>query len=98
MLAYLHLLPDSRRAVLAHAVAALEPGGRLLVIGHNTRNIAEGVGGPQNPEILYTAANIVNDLAAIDARLAIQVALEPLRDVSGAPRPAIDTVVVARLP
>lgn len=98
LLAYLHLPPESRRATLANAVGALAPGGRVLVIGHNTRNIAEGAGGPQDPEILYTAADIVTDLAAIDAALAVQAALEPLRAVPGAPRPAIDTVVLARRP
>lgn len=96
VLAYLHLAPDARRAVLTNAVSALAPGARILVIGHNTRNIAEGTGGPQDPLLLYTAADVVADLAAIDPGLRAEIAQEPLRPVPGADRPAIDTVVLAR--
>jgi SAM-dependent methyltransferase len=98
LVVYLHLPAPARRAVLTATVAALAPGGTVLVIGHSTRNIAEGTGGPQDPGLLYTVADIVTDLAGIAPELVVDTASEPLRDVSGAPRPAIDTVVRAHRP
>lgn len=98
MIVYAHLPAGARRAVLEHAAAALRPGGRILVIGHHVRNIEDGTGGPQDPEILYTPEDVVRDLAAVAADLRIEVASEPLRDVPGAARPAIDTLVLARRP
>jgi SAM-dependent methyltransferase len=50
---YLHLPREENKRVLAHACAALAPGGTLLYVGHDARNIEEGVGGPQEPSILY---------------------------------------------
>jgi 2-polyprenyl-3-methyl-5-hydroxy-6-metoxy-1,4-benzoquinol methylase len=51
---YLHLPEDALRAVLAHALQWLAPGGHLLVLGHDRANIAAGAPGPTNPDILYT--------------------------------------------
>ncbi|MEO7125494.1 MAG: class I SAM-dependent methyltransferase [Nakamurella sp.] len=98
ILIYSHLPTAQRRNVLRHAAAALRPGGRLFVVGHNTRNIAEGAGGPQNPDILYTPTDLIDDLGKVAPDLLVEVAAEPLRDVLGADRPAIDTVVLARHP
>ncbi|MBN9611570.1 MAG: hypothetical protein BGO26_10350 [Actinobacteria bacterium 69-20] len=98
MIVYAHLPAAVRRTVLKRAAAALRPGGRILVIGHNTRNITDGTGGPQNPEILYTATDIIDDLGKVAPDMLVEVAAEPLREVPGAPRPAIDTVVLARRP
>jgi SAM-dependent methyltransferase len=98
LLIYAHLPAADRGTVLRHAAAALRPGGRLLVVGHHRRNIAEGTGGPQNPDILYGPADIVDDLGRVAPDLRIEVAAEPLREVAGADRPAIDTVVLARRP
>lgn len=98
IIVYAHLPLDARRAVLRHAAGALRPGGRILVVGHNTRNIAEGTGGPQDPAILYTADDLIDDVGKVAPRLRIEVAAEPLREVPGADRPAIDTVLMARNP
>jgi SAM-dependent methyltransferase len=98
LVVYLHLPPRQRRTVLRHACAALPGAGRILVVGHHIRNIAEGTGGPQNPDILYTAADIVGDLGVLAPDMRTEVAAEPLRQVVGAERPAIDTVVLARRP
>jgi SAM-dependent methyltransferase len=55
LIAYLHCDPDVRTAVLAGAVTALAPGGTLFIVGHDLANLTEGTGGPQSPEVLYTA-------------------------------------------
>lgn len=53
LIVYLHLPPGEFADVLGRAVAALAPGGTLLVVGHDVSNLTEGVGGPQDPEILH---------------------------------------------
>lgn len=94
LVAYLHLPGPRRAAVLARAAAALAPGGTLLVVGHDRSNLTGGVGGPQDPNLLYTPDEIVNELPGLDIRRA-ETALRP---VDGSPVQARDTVVVATRP
>ena len=42
------------------------PGGTLFVIAHDSTNLTEGTGGPQDPAVLYTAADVLDDLADAD--------------------------------
>jgi SAM-dependent methyltransferase len=93
LLCYLHLVADERRAAVRHAAEALGPGGVLLVIGHDSRNIADGTGGPQDPAVLFTAAAVADDLSGTG--LTVEKATEALRPVEGAGRPAIDALVRA---
>ena len=62
---YLHVPPPERRRVWAHIAAGLEPGGEFLLVGHALRNLAEGVGGPQDPEVLWDPDEIVAELEAV---------------------------------
>ena len=91
LLCYLQVPAADRRAVLAHAVAALAPGGTLLVVAHDSRNLTDGTGGPQDPAVLYTA----DDVVAMLEGMRVEKAGEVLRPVEGAPRPAIDCLVRA---
>jgi 2-polyprenyl-3-methyl-5-hydroxy-6-metoxy-1,4-benzoquinol methylase len=95
LVAYLHLPPEQRRAVLRHAAAALAPGGTLFMVGHARRNLAEGVGGPQRPEVLWEPEEIRQDLAdvALVAERIEQVE-RPVETPEGT-RQAIDVVVRA---
>ncbi len=88
---YLHLIPADMKAAIAHATAALSPGGTLLVVGHDRANLASGVGGPQDPAILHDA----DELAVELEDLVIEKALRVTRPVEGADRDAIDTLVKA---
>ncbi len=63
LVVYLHLPADRRRAVLRRAAEATAPGGTLLVVGHDTANLTEGVGGPQDPAVLFTPEDVLADLA-----------------------------------
>jgi SAM-dependent methyltransferase len=63
LLAYLHVPPADRRAVVRRAFGALRPGGTLFVVAHDATNLTEGTGGPQDPDVLYTAEAILTDLA-----------------------------------
>jgi SAM-dependent methyltransferase len=58
LLAYLQLPPPSRAAVVSVAAAALAPGGSLLVVAHDARNLVDGTGGPRYPEVLWTPAEV----------------------------------------
>jgi|SRR5512132_27667 SAM-dependent methyltransferase len=93
LVAYLHLSPLERVAVLAGAVGALAPGGTLLVIGHDLANRTQGVGGPQDPAVLYTPQAIVAELDGLTVHRAERVR----RPVDTAPEPgvAVDTLVRA---
>ena len=51
---YLHLPEDEILRVLTGAAGWVRPGGHLLVLGHDRRNIASGAPGPTDPSILYT--------------------------------------------
>ncbi|PFG39263.1 methyltransferase family protein [Georgenia soli] len=93
---YLHLPAQHRRQVLRGAAEALAPGGTLLVVGHDSANLAEGVGGPQDPAVLFTAGDVVEDLAGAHVRiLRAERVARPVGDDGAA---ALDAVVVARRP
>ncbi|GAA2798116.1 class I SAM-dependent methyltransferase [Kitasatospora sp. CM 4170] len=62
LVAYLQLPAEDRRAALVRAAAALAPGGTLLVVAHDSTNLTEGVGGPQDPRVLYTPDDVLADL------------------------------------
>lgn len=63
LVAYLQLPADDRRTALRRAAAALAPGATLLVVGHDTTNLTEGVGGPQDRRVLFTPDDVLADLA-----------------------------------
>lgn len=94
VLLYLQLPSAERRRVLARAVEALAPGGTFLLVGHDLANVTEGVGGPSDPDVLYTPERIVSELEGLEIEKAERV----LRDVDDADRPAIDALVRARRP
>jgi SAM-dependent methyltransferase len=62
ILAYLQLVPKERRHAHRTAAAALAPGGTLLLVAHHSDNLRDGVGGPQDPAVLFTAADVEADL------------------------------------
>ncbi len=62
VVAYLQLPPDERRTALRRAWKALAPDGTFFLVGHDTSNLTEGTGGPQEPAVLYTAGDVLADL------------------------------------
>ncbi len=89
-LIYLHLPHEERRQVLARAARAVAPGGRILVVGHDRRNPAEGTGGPQDQRVLYSASEIAAELTG----LRIERAEAVLTDHGD--RRRVDAVVLGR--
>jgi SAM-dependent methyltransferase len=94
LVAYLQLPPDERAIVLRRSATALAPGGVFLLVGHDLRNHADGHGGPRDPSLLWTAPEVAGTLTGLG--LTVERAGDVLRDVEGAPRQAIDTLVLAR--
>ena len=94
LLVYLHLPPEQWRAALAAAVGVTAPGGVVLVVAHALRNLTEGVGGPQDASILLDPDDVVDSAAGLP--VVVELALLRERDVLGADRPALDTVVLFR--
>ncbi len=94
LVAYLQLAAPSLNRVLRHAIDALAPGGTLLVVGHDVTNLAEGVGGPQDPALLHTPESITRALSG----LTVQRAERVRRPVGEDGREAIDTLVRATRP
>ena len=89
-LLYLHLPANELDPVLRAAATAVAPGGTLFLVGHDRVNIEEGVGGPQNPAVLYTPEEIVTSLDGLEVVRAERVT----RDVEAGT--AIDALVQAR--
>jgi SAM-dependent methyltransferase len=93
ILAYLHLYDAERRAVLRAAAEGLAPGGVLVVVGHDTTNLTEGVGGPKEAAVLFTPEDVVADLTGLDG-LVVERAERVRRTVGDAE--AIDALVRVR--
>jgi SAM-dependent methyltransferase len=95
---YLQLGPAARTQALGLAASAVAPGGTLVVVAHDADNLTDGVGGPQDLEVLYRADEVVDVLRA--AGLEIERAGRVIRNVvtDGGTRDAIDTLVRASRP
>ena len=99
LVAYLHLPEQLRRSVMRAAAEAVAPGGTLLVVGHDLENLGSGLGGPQNPAVLYRPSDIVADIEP--AGLIVdrsETAARSVTDGQGQPAEALDALVVARRP
>lgn len=96
LIAYLHLPQADFVGVLGRAVTAVAPGGTLLVVGHDVANLIDGVGGPQDPAVLYTPEAVVAHLDGLRVRRA-ETARRPVR-AEERTVDALDTVVVAVRP
>jgi len=94
---YLHLPPDERAIVYPRAAAAVAPGGRLLIVGHDRLNATEGQGGPPDTARLFTAAEIATELLAVDPTLVVERA-EVVRRVPPPGRAPIDALLLIRRP
>ena len=93
---YLHLPAGARRRVQERAASALAPGATLLVVGHDSTNLTEGIGGPQDPAVLFSPEDIVGDLDGLDIERA-ERARRPVATGSGEVD-AIDAIVRAVRP
>lgn len=98
LVVYLQIAADQRATALRAAAGAVAPGGVLLVIAHDTDNVERGYGGPSDPAVLYSPADVVHDIDG--SGLAIERAAQVTRSVETplGERHALDCLVVARRP
>jgi SAM-dependent methyltransferase len=95
IVAYLQVPAALRRTALATAGAAVAPGGRLVIVAHDRTNLDHGVGGPQDPDVLYGPDDVIADLDG--SGLVIARAGRVPRFTDQAPD-AIDLLVTAERP
>lgn len=69
VIAYLQLPAEERRAAHRNAFAALGRGGTFLLVAHDSTNLADGTGGPQDPRVLMSADDVLADLEGFDFEL-----------------------------
>jgi SAM-dependent methyltransferase len=95
---YLQVAAAARRAILRSVAGAVAPGGVFLLVAHDAGNIEHGYGGPQDPAVLYTAPEVVDDLgpSGLDVERAV-TAKRPVQTADGE-RVALDALVRARRP
>lgn len=62
VVAYLQLPAAQRRRAVQGAARMLAPGGTLLLVAHDSTNLDEGTGGPQDPRVLMDADDVLGDL------------------------------------
>ena len=93
---YLQLPAEPLAAALGNAVRALAPGGTLLLVGHDTTNLARGYGGPKDPAVLYSPDDIVMNLDGLVIERAERVR-RPVQTDQGTVE-AIDALVRAHDP
>jgi hypothetical protein len=69
-------------------------GGTLLLVAHDSTNLTEGVGGPQDPDVLVTAEEVLGDLDGerFDVARAERVARQVVQP-DGDTRTAYDALV-----
>jgi len=86
--------PD-RHEVWRKAAEAVAPGGHLLLVGHDIRNLEEGYGGPSHESVLYTAseaARVVGENLHVERS---ETVVRPV-EVEDGTRYAIDNLVLAK--
>ena len=69
VMAYFQVPAEDRRRAVRNAAGMLRPGGTLLLVAHDTTNLTEGTGGPQDPAVLMSAEDVLDDLAGIDVEV-----------------------------
>jgi Methyltransferase domain len=95
LVAYLQLPWRQMEPVLEAAAESVAAGGTLLLVGHDLDNLARGVGGPRDPDVLYRADRMAAVLAAGGLIVDRAGQVDRPVDTPEGERAAIDTLVRA---
>ena len=95
---YLQVPAAERRPILQAAAEAVAPGGTFLLVAHDSTNVQHGHGGPQDPVVLYTADDVVDDLAGAGLQVERAERVERPVQTPDGERIALDALVRARRP
>lgn len=69
VMAYFQVPAEDRRRAVRGAATMLAPGGTLLLVAHDSTNLAEGTGGPQDPAVLMSAEDVLAALEGIEVEV-----------------------------
>jgi SAM-dependent methyltransferase len=69
---WMHLPPPLRASVLAQAIAALRPGGHLILEAYSPRQLALGTGGPPSIELLVEPEQIRRELTGLELLVLVE--------------------------
>ncbi|MBA3266511.1 MAG: class I SAM-dependent methyltransferase [Nocardioidaceae bacterium] len=94
LISYVHLSTEQRGDLMRSAALAVKPGGYLVVVGHDRRNLDEGVGGPQDRDLLYAPDDLAHRL--VGTGLVVELAETVQRQSEQGV--ALDTVLQSRRP
>lgn len=64
LISYVHLGAEHRDRLMGGACGAVRPGGRFVLVAHDRRNVAEGIGGPQDESLLTTPDEVAAAMRA----------------------------------
>jgi SAM-dependent methyltransferase len=95
---YLQLPGEARRSALRAAAEAVAEGGTLLVVAHDSSNLAHGYGGPQSPAVLYAGGDVAAALAGSGLLVERAGVVERTVDTPDGERIALDVLVRAGRP
>jgi len=92
---YLQIPRAERDPIFMRAARAVAPGGTFLLVAHDSANLVHGYGGPQHPDVLYTAEQVVD---ALGGEIEIEKAtpVERLVETDDGTKVAIDCLVRGR--
>jgi SAM-dependent methyltransferase len=94
VVAYLQLPVEQRHTAVRRAFDSLAPGGIFFLVAHDSLNLTHGTGGPQDPEVLYTAEDVLADLDGERFEVVRAEAVErPVPAEDGSTRTAVDALV-----
>src|SRR5687767_13735935 len=69
VVAYLQVPAADRRRAVWSAVGMLRPGGTCLLGAHDSTNLTQDTGGPQDPVVLVSDEDVLGDLDGIDVEV-----------------------------
>jgi SAM-dependent methyltransferase len=89
---YFHMPWEALAPVLTRAARGLVPGGTFLLVSHDLENPTRGHGGPKDPAVLPTAAQVAS---ALEGELTIERAeqVERIVQTDDGPKVALDCLV-----
>jgi SAM-dependent methyltransferase len=96
LFAYVQLPAEARTVAIRNAAGGVVVGGSVVLVAHDSSNLADGFGGPPDSAVLYTPQDVLADLADAPGEWVAERADVVERLVPEAPRPARDALVVAR--
>lgn len=67
-----HVPPDVRRVVHQRCVAALAPGGVMILEAYTPAQVGQGTGGPPDPALCMSANDLREELAGLDFEILVE--------------------------